>query len=352
VYDFQYITADSLSDYCSPFVDPFVYRVVSPGEFASHLRQVETYQDGPLVRTRVHETKAVYWFDNHWDYLKKSVHSIRRKNYLFGNFTKWNAEQMNKTRSYSYTIFPCQSIAQRMETLISCYDNMPIYPGSYRTLTPMRCDLLDRSRMAVLLSMCSIQKPSNRLAILKRIENTVKNRNDVFITLLMDGHSFKDERQMIDHLGLEYSDKCLVVEKFSDYEYMNILTQNDVFIDLNPINGVGYLLSAALHRGLMVGGFSQPLYRDILKDGEYGILFNGTRQEYGYGFDHVVPNWDNVFRLLNERVFVVSNILRWFEQRNERPNLQSDLEARLRAFFGMFTYLTNAKIKSGQVIHG
>ena len=82
VWDFQYITCDTVSGYCSPFVDPHVYRVVSPSDFASHL----------------HNVRAVYWCSSYWDYLKKSS-TRRRKNFLFGDFTQWDKSQMVKTRA-------------------------------------------------------------------------------------------------------------------------------------------------------------------------------------------------------------------------------------------------------------
>jgi len=234
-----------------------------------------------------------------------------------------------------------------MQTLISCYGNRTIYPGFYRSMAPMRCDLVDRGRMAVIISMCGIKKPQNRLAILENLEKTVKSRNDVFITLLSDGLPFKSERDYVDRLGLEYSNKCVVLSSFSDYEYMNILTNNDVFIDLNPLNDVGYLLSTALQRGLLVGGYNQPLYRDILADGEYGMLFKGNKKEYGYGFDYVVPNWDSMFRVLNEKLFSRDKIVRLMGYRNDRPNLQRVFETRQRLFLGMFMYLADAKIGCG-----
>jgi hypothetical protein len=326
VYRVQYCTTDTLSDYCSPFVDPYVYRVVSPNDFAFH-------SDG---------TKAVYWFVNQWDFLRKSVGNCHRKNYLFGDFAKWDNEHIRRSRHYDSTLFPCDATTDRMKTLIGCFDNKTVYP--------MRCDLIDRTRMSVLLSMCSIQRPENRLSILSNIERTLQSRNDIFITLLMDGRAFKDERQYVERMGMEYSDRCVILNNFSDYEYMNILNQCDLFLDLNPINGVGYFLSAALNRGLLVGGYSQPLYRDILCEGEYGLLFNGERREYGYGFDHVIPHWDRLFKKFNERVFNVQNLIRWMDYRNSRPNFQTTMEARAKSLLGMFMYLTNAKIKSGSIV--
>jgi len=325
-WTFEYITYDPVCDYCSPLVDSSVQRVVSPSDFAFHLNQC----------------RVVYWFDLNKEYLKSAY---RCKNYLFTDYTKWDSNKIFASAKYSNVMFPAKEVTARMFCLTSCLSVHTIYPGSYKTIAPMRYDLIDRNRMGIVLSMCGIQNPKNRLGILQNIENTVKNRNDLFITLLMDGWSFAEERQLIEKLGLEYSDKCLVLNTFSDYEYFNILQQNDLFLDLNPANGIGYLLTAALHQGLLVGGFDQKLYRDILDGGNFGMLIKGDTKEYGFQFDRVDPKWDNVFRLLNERVFVVRNILSLMEKRNDCSHLLTTLEARVHPFLEMFHYIVNPKIR-------
>jgi len=324
-WEFEYITQDPISDYCSPLVDSYVHRVISPNDFAFHLGRC----------------KVLYWFDAKEDYLRQAG---KCRNYLFGDYTSWDRSKINISRAFSSVLFPSKSVNDRMLTLIACLNRHTIYPGSFRSITPMRYKLLDNNRIGIILSMCGIKNPNNRIAILKGIEDTVKNRDNLFITLLMDGFSFKEEKQLIEWIGLEYSDKCTIINNFSDYEYFNILQQNDLFIDLNPVNGVGYLLTAALHQGLLVGGFDQKLYRDILDNGNFGMLLKGDTKEYGFQFERVAPKWDRLLRLLNERVFVADNIRRLMEQRNDCPHLQATLEARIHPFLNMFHYIVNPKI--------
>jgi hypothetical protein len=331
-YKFKYLTTDTLSNYCSPFVDAQVYRVVSPRELKYHAEQ----------------SRITYWFGNSWG----DFHPIAggdAVNCLIGDFTKWDRVMMRDSKRFSTVVMPCKSLADRSLTLVSCPDPpVPVYPGGYISTAPMRHDLLDRERMAVLLSMCGINRPENRLAILRHVEEIAKNRRDVLITLLMDGHSFRDERQYLDVFGKQYSDRVVIVNSFSDYEFANMTAQNDIFIDLNPVNGVGYMLSAALNSGLVVCGYRQSLYNDILCDGEYGILMGGTPKELGFGFECVTQNWDCTFKFLNEKIFHVNNILRWIDQRNRKPGLSGLLEDRVRSFFRMFTYLSRASVKFGE----
>ena len=333
-YEFKYLTCDPVSDFCSPFVDPYVHRVVSPNDFSAYLDHC----------------KAIYWFDDYTEYLKHSGCKDRYspspyKNYLFGDFTKWDADRMKTSEHYDTVIFPGTQISHRMMSLVSCFSNHAVFTGSYRAMATMRSTIKDDSRIGVVISMCSLNNPTNRFAILDNVERIVSTRDDLFVTLLMDGHSFKNEREVTEKIGLEYSDRCVIVNNFSDYEYLNILRQNDVFVDLNPVNGVGYLMTAALHQGLFVAGFDQPLYREILDDGKYGILFSGEKKEYGYGFDRVVPDWERVFTGLNNRLFKAETISRFLSARNDKPDLLAKLEARLRPFYHMFDYFTNSKIR-------
>jgi len=331
-YEFKYLTTDSLSTYCSPFVDSQVYRVVSPREFDYHVRNA----------------KITYWFGNFCGELSSAMGGASR-NCLVADFTKWDNKAMRESRRFSTVIMPCQSIADRSTTLVSCLDPpVTVYPGGYRAVAPMRHDLLDRDRMAVLLSMCSIGRPENRLAILRQVEELIKDRRDLLITLLMDGHSFREEKQYLELFGEKYSDKVLIVNSFSDYEFMNMTARNDIFVDLNPINGIGYMLSAALYSGLVVCGFSQPLYRDILHDGEYGLLMGGEPKELGFGFKFVTQDWGRAFKFLNEKLFNVNGVLRWMDRRNHRFSLQPALDARVNMFCRMFSYLSSASVKFGE----
>jgi len=336
VFKFQYLTKDSLSEYCSPFVDSQVIRIVSPRDFQSHMEN----------------SRAVYWFEEAWDCMNTASDDfITCKHHLFADYVNWSYKSMCGTRKCTTVGFPCKTLAERATTLTSCLNNpIPIYPGSYQRLAPLRVDLIDRKRMAICLSMGGIKRLENKLAIMSEIEKTLTSRDDVFITLLTDGQNFKEEREYAERFGNQYSDRCLLIDSFSNYEYMNILKNQDMFIDLNPINSVGYFLSAALHSGLLVGGFTQPLYRDILDDGNYGFLINGERREFGYGWDHVLPNWSKTFKIFNENVFNVNNFLARTNRRNSLPNFQSTLEQRTKAFLGLFLYLTNTAVKVGECV--
>jgi hypothetical protein len=334
-YEFEYITTDSVDSYYSPLIDHCVHRVVSPNDFITHLKS-RTLDGDPI------KCKAVYWFDVNKEYLQHTTHC---QNYLFGDYTTWIKPYMRLTSKYSATIFPSDKVAHRMMySLIQCPNNQSVYPGSYRTLMPGRNELLEKDRIKIILSMCSLKNVKNRVAILKQLMELIKNRDDLFITLLMDGYSYKEEQDVLEKLGLEYSDRCLVLNNFSDFEYLNILKQNDVFVDLNTANGIGYLLTAALHQGLLVAGFDQMLYRDILADGQYGCLLTGITKDYGYGFKKVLPNWETTFKLFDQKLFQRRNILTLMEKRNDCPHLIATLESRINSFLSMWGYILNLKM--------
>jgi len=336
-YNFEYVTLDPISSYCSPLIDHCVRRIVSPNDFARRLRGYTAQGDKV-------QAKAVYWFDYRRDYIDKSKGC---QNYLFADYVKWDWEQMCSSKKYQSIILPTKQLDNRFNNCLmgSPYGAQACYPGSFRTLKPTRCDLINPEQIKVTISMCGIKNPSNRLAILKNIVKTLEERTDVFITLLMDGKSYREEAQFVEKMGLECSDKCLVINCFSDFEYLNIVEQHDLFIDLNPMNHVGYFLSAALHQGLLVAGFDQPIYRDILDNGKFGVLFKGQMKEFGYGFDRVVPNWDRLFNLVNKKLFNRRNLVTFMERRNNVPYFQATLEQRLDTFMRMWDYFCNLKMQ-------
>lgn len=331
-YKFQYLTPDPVSSYCTPFVDSHVYRMVSPRDFEFHSSS----------------TEVIYWFGNEWPQLSHLRDSVS-KNYLVANYLKWDKQAIRDSKHYSSVIMPCNSIAERSITLVSGLDSpVPIYPGSTVSASRVRKDLLDPSRISVLFSICSLQNPKSRLSILRKLRILLKHHRDVFITLLTDSIPLREERLLLEQLGLDYSDRLVIVDSFSDYEYTNMLKINDILIDMNPTNGVGYFMSAALNQGLAVCGFNQPLYRDLLCDGEYGMLLGGKQTFSSYGFDHVVPDWVETFNCLSREVLRVGHLRNWLDRRSAKPGYHAVLEQRVKSFFGMFKYLNSATIKLGE----
>ena len=334
-YDFEYITLDKESDYCSPLIEHCVHRILSPNEFKAHLSSY-TPKGEPI------KAKAVYWFDYNKQYLQHSLHC---QNYFFADYTKWDWERMQGTKHFAAVMYGAENVARRMRLcLTNCYANHAIYASSFRTVAPLREDLVDSNRIKLILSMCSIKNPQNRLEILTNVRKLVAHSPDLFVTLLMDGRKFTGEQEIIDQLGAEYSGKCLVLESFSDYEYLNLLRQHDMFFDLNPVNGIGYLLTAALHQGLLVGGYDQMLYRDILNDGKFGVLVRGDRKEYGYEFDRVVPNWTKLFALLYDKILTPQTMRALMQRRNDCPSYQQTVEQRIGPFLDMWQYYANLKM--------
>ena len=286
----------------------------------------------------------IFWFDPSIK-RRKLCNDSRIKHHFYADCRNWSLEATRFSGLMDRVITPTETWQKRMLTMTHGTELQTVYPDVGLPIVPVK-KLKEPGKVSVLLSLFNVRNLRYRLDVLRMVESLLSKYSHVRVSVMADRMWCRDEQEICDCLWEHYPDRVVFISWLGDWEYMRVLDQADVFLDMNVSPSRGFLVNSAIQRGVVAAGYDIEPNRSLLVGGEMGILLDTPTVETGWDFETAVPDVMAVKQQLEQSVINPA----WLEHCKYKFNVSMLYSAQREKRRQTFVNVWNKLVKRRQVL--